>query len=71
MKPALQQSYSLKHWMEDSSTASMFTTEMYVIKSAVEELIEINSEPDNYTIFLDFQGALQALKSNMHNLCPR
>lgn len=42
---------------------SIFITEMYSIKTTMEELVE-NSVAGNYTIFSDFQSVLQALKSN-------
>ena len=44
--------------------ASIFTAELYAIKSTVEHLLENDGRPSNYTIFCDSQSVLQALKSN-------
>lgn len=44
--------------------ASLFTTEMYAVKTGIEELIRSNSPSGSYTIFSDSQSVLLALKSN-------
>lgn len=47
--------------------ASVFTAEMYTIKTATENLFENHNELGNNTIFSDFQNVLLALKSNFCN----
>ena len=46
--------------------ASIFTAELYAIKSTVEHLLENEGRPSNYTIFCDSQSVLQALKSSTY-----
>lgn len=42
--------------------ASIFTAEMYAIKTVIEKSVASNGESCNYTIFLDSQSVLLALK---------
>ena len=49
------------------TTASIYTAELYAIKTAVEYIAEENIPSRKYTIFSDSQSALQALAPKMHN----
>ena len=42
--------------------ASIFTAELYAIKTAINEIVETGAEGDQFTIFSDSRSALQALK---------
>ena len=42
--------------------ASIFTAELYAIKTAINEIVGTGAEGDQFTIFSDSRSALQALK---------
>ena len=58
-KQALQSSFKTLHTMEDS----IFTVDMYAIRTALTKIVEANGENGSYTIFLDTQSTLLGLKS--------